>query len=162
MTAKFQPVVLCTAMIIGALALLSHSNTASAMTLRFNPLEVAPQTADAEQPIQKVGHRRGGRRAYRGGGGRRAYRGGGRRYGYNRGRHGPRYRYRRGNNRRYYNGYWYGVPFWLGAAAVAGPYYADPAPRYSGGSCGYWARQCRANWNTRSDFNGCMRYQGCQ
>lgn len=205
MMARFRPVVLCTALVLGALALLSQTGDALATTVRINPADVAPQTADTGQPIERVQHRGGGRRASRGGGGRRAYRGGGgrrayrggggrrayrgggrnrgyyrgggrnrgyyrgggRRYGYNRGRHGRRYGYRNGRYNNYYGGYWYAFPWWLGAGVAAGSYYdpyyyAEPAPRYSGGSCGYWSRRCRANWSRRSDFYGCLRYHGCR
>ncbi len=142
---KLKAVVLATALVIGGLASLALFEVASAATLPLNTSNTTPQSAETELPIQKVGHRGGGRRRFRRGGGRRYgyrrgggrnrgyYRSGGRRYGYHRGRHGPRYHYRRGRYRHYYNGYWYGVPFWLGAAAVAGSYYyAEPAPADSG------------------------------
>lgn len=28
-------------------------------------------------------------------------------------------------------------------------------------NCDYWARQCRANWRTQRDIDGCMRHEGC-
>jgi len=42
-----------------------------------------------------------------------------RRWAWDRGRHGPRYSYRRPGYRYYRDGYWYGSPWWLGATAGA-------------------------------------------
>ena len=46
-------------------------------------------------------------------------RGDNRRWAWDRGRHGPRYSYRRPGYGYYRDGYWYGSPWWLGAAAGA-------------------------------------------
>lgn len=78
------------------------------------------------------------------------------RHRYNRKRHGKRLRSRRGRHRHYRNGYWYAVPFWLGAAAVSS------ATSSAGGRCEYKSRLCAQNWgNGGPDYEGCMRYEGC-
>lgn len=99
--------------------------------------------------------RRHSRRSYRGH--RRSYRGHRR---YNR-RHARRsyrnhrrHNYRRYSRRSYYPGFYF-------APLYPPTVYIEPAPTYREGECSYWARQCERNWNTRSDFIGCMRYQGC-
>ena len=85
----------------------------------------------------------------------------GRHYSYDRGRHGPRYGYRHGNYRHYYGGYWYAYPWWLGAAAIAAPYYADSyyyddaEPDYAGGGHVQWCLDRYRSYNPRTDtFRG--------
>jgi hypothetical protein len=152
----------------GGVASVGLSNPANAMTLSL--ADARPQSTEttAELPIEMVSQRRGGNRGYRygrgggnrgyrygRGGGNRAYRhGGGRRhYGYNRGRHGARYGYRHGNYRHYYGGYWYAFPWWLGAAAVAAPYYYEP--EYNGGDHVQWCLDRYRSYNPRTDtFRG--------
>lgn len=133
------------ALAAGALFALTPAEPASAMTLRLNPVLGATSSAETALPVEQVRHR--GNRHHR----------------YDRGRHGPRYKYRRGRNRHYYGGYWYAFPWWLGfySAPSYGPYYAPRRPRYSGGSCTYWSQRCNENWSRRSDYLGCMRYYGC-
>jgi hypothetical protein len=88
---------------------------------------------------------RGGRRGWRGG--RRGWRGG------RRGRRG----FRRGRG--------YGGIFLYGAPLLYAPYLYPPyssSPRRYGGRCGYWARQCAANWGRNNpNFYGCMRHHRC-
>ena len=118
--------------LVAIVAMVATSAYANAQAMRWNPLinDIVKEAAVVEDgAIIKVQRRRRGNRNYnRGGrnrnynrGGRnRNYNRGGRRYSYNRGRHGARYRHRNGRYRHNYNGYWYAVPFWLGAAAVVG------------------------------------------
>ena len=79
---------------------------------------------------------------------------------YNRNRHGHRHRARRGRHVHFYQGYWYAVPWWLGAAAVAAPYYAAPdyydaEPSYAGGDHIQWCLNRYRSYNPRTDtFRG--------
>ena len=141
----------------GGVASMGLTSPANAMTLGL--ADARPQTTRtmAELPVEMVRERRGVNRGYRhgGGSGNRAYRhgGGGRHYGYNRGRHGARYGYRHGNYRHYYGGYWYAAPWWLGAAAVAAPYYYEP--EYSGADHIQWCLDRYRSYNPRTDtFRG--------
>ena len=63
----------------------------------------------------------------------------------------------------YYGGYY---PYYYGGYApyyYGTPTYYTPRRRYRRGGCGYWRRQCRANWGYRnSDYYGCLRYHGCR
>ncbi len=105
----FRVIIFGTALAIGSLAWLIRPETALAMTVNFSQVNLGIGSTEKVLPVQTVGN-----------------------YRYYRGRHGPRYRFRRGNFRHHYNGYWYAVPFWLGPAAVARyyygsyPYLADP------------------------------------
>lgn len=90
------------ALAIGSLAWLIRPDTALAMTVNFSQVNLGIGSTEKVLPVQTVGNFR-----------------------YYRRRHGPRYRFRRGNFRHHYDGYWYAVPFWLGPAAVARYYYGD-------------------------------------
>ena len=157
------------ALVIGALALPIQSEAASAATMRFTPSNIAPQSAETALTVQKVSHRggyrgygRGGGRQYgyrRGGGRDHGYRRGGgrhyghkraaRRYAYNRSRHGPRYRSRQRHNRHYYDGFWYAVPFWLGALAAGS--YDDGEPYRADGAHVDWCLDTYRSYNRRTD-----------
>ena len=77
----------------------------------------------------------------------------GRRHRYHRHRHGHRYRHRRHGYGHYYRGYWYAVPWWLGAAAVTAPYYAPP--RYGRDAHVEWCLNRYRSYNVRTDtFRG--------
>lgn len=139
-------------------ALIGGTQSASAGVLA-NPLgsTVLPQVTDQfagkdNSYLHEV--RRGKRRARRHN--RRAYRGHKRNYR----RHARKsYRKHRRHHRRYSRRNYY--PGFYFAPIYPPTVYVVPAPEYRGGECSYWARQCERNWNTRSDFLGCMRYQGC-
>lgn len=95
-------------------------------------------------------YRRHSSRSYRGNTRRHYRRHGGKRY-----RNHRRHNYRRYSRRSYYPGFYFAPRYHPPTV------YVVPAPQYREGECSYWARQCERNWNTRSDFLGCMRYQGC-
>ncbi|MGI9399830.1 MAG: hypothetical protein ACR2O0_01135 [Rhizobiaceae bacterium] len=67
-----------------------------------------------------------------------------------------RYGYRRYSRRSYYPSFYYAAPIYYPPTV-----YVAPAPVVREGECAYWAQQCERNWNTKSDFIGCMKYQGC-
>jgi hypothetical protein len=69
---------------------------------------------------------------------------------YNRNRHGHRHRARRGRHVHFYQGYWYAVPWWLGAAP------------YQYNRCERWRRECRQRWGRGANYRGCMRHHGCR
>jgi hypothetical protein len=145
-TMKFtKPVLALSAVAFSVFALITPIESASARTVSSNPFLQTSEAGPAAQKLQRVARNRR----------------------YDRRRHGRRYRGRRGRNRHYYNGYWYAVPFWLGAAAAAGAYddgdddYRDDSYR-GGGRCEQKADACAANWGRSGpDFDGCMRYEGC-
>lgn len=105
---------------------------APAMALMPGP-SYSQITVAGSLPIEEVGHRR-------------HYKRHGRRYGRGYRRHHP------------------GIGIYIAPPPVyvAPPVYAAPpvyrSPRYS---CDYWASRCAANWSRRSDYLGCMRYEGC-
>ncbi len=141
------------AVLAAAMASFGLSTSAHSMTLNLAAAQPLVAQTASELPVELVGNRRGGYGGYRHGGGRRHY-------GYNRGRHGPRYGYRHRNYRHYYGGYWYAFPWWLGAAAVAAPYYAEPdyydaEPGYAGGDHVQWCLNRYRSYNPRTDtFRG--------
>ncbi len=138
----FKPCLTASALALSTFVMLSPIGTASAMTITTGGIAQALSGVQTGLPVIKV--QRGNRR-------------------YNRNRHGYRYRNRRGRHRHYYNGYWYAMPFWLGAAAAAGAY-AAPAPSYRGGGgfCAQKSDACADNWGASGpDYEGCMRYEGC-
>ncbi len=140
MKMRAQAGVLCTALMMGALTLLTQSQTASAITIQPGALNTSPQNAEIMLPVEKVGHR--GKRHHR----------------YNRHRHGRRYRHRHGRYKHYYGGYWYGVPWWLGRPYYGTPYYdpyydVEPAP--TSGAHEEWCYRKYRSYNARTDtFRG--------
>ncbi len=153
MKTTFKATMFGTALLAATMATIGFSTSAHSMTLNLKDSKPHISDTASELPVELVGsrgHRYGG---YRHGGG-------GRYYGYNPGRHGPRYGYRYGNYRHYYGGYWYAFPWWLGTAAVAAPYYADPyyydaEPVYSGGDHVQWCLNRYRSYNPRTDtFRG--------
>jgi hypothetical protein len=143
---------------IGLIALLTHAQPASAGPLT-NPAGLDAlnyalnQNALMDSAIVRE-------TAYRGG---RHYR---RNRGHNYRRHARRnYRYDRRHYRRNYRrhsrSYGFGIdiyPYFTPAPLYAVPV---PIPVYPGGACTYWSQRCHENWSRRSDYLGCMRYQGC-
>ncbi len=136
----FKPLLTTCALALSGLVLLSPIGTASAAPLA--PGGIAQALAGVHSGLPVIQVQRGNRR-------------------YNRRRHGNRLRNRRGRHRHFYDGYWYAVPFWLGAGAAAGAY-ATPRPSYGGGFCAEKSRACANNWGPSGpDYEGCMRYEGC-
>ena len=162
-----------TAVLAVSMTSLGLSDPAHSMTLNLSYAKSLAGPMASQLPVENIrqmnggnsGYRQGGSgrgysqggggRGYRQGGGGRGYNqgGGGRHYGYDRGRHGDRYGYRHGNYRHYYEGLWYAFPWWLGAAAVAEPYYAEPD--YEGGDHVDWCLNRYRSYNVRTDtFRG--------
>lgn len=153
MKTTLKATVFGTALLAAAMATLGLSTSANSMTPSL--VDAKPQISQtaSELPVELVGRRGNRYGGYRHGGS-------GRYSGYHRGRHGPRYGYRYGNYRHYYGGYWYAFPWWLGAAAVAAPYYATPdyydaEPDYVGGDHVQWCLNRYRSYNPRTDtFRG--------
>ena len=151
MTFTFKAAVFGAALAVGGLTTSMLPATASAMTLNLGPLVNTSDGLQSANNVEKVGHsRRRHRRVRRQ---RRP-----RRYIYNNRRHGPRYRYRRGRHKHYYNGYYYAVPFWLGAAAIGSHYYDpyyDVAPSHGGNAHVRWCLNRYRSYNPATDtFRG--------
>ena len=172
-------IALCTVLMVST----ANRAAAAALPAALGAIERASK-AVATSDVIKVGNRRAARRAARRaqrarrGEGRRARRAGrrarradrrSRRHARRHARRGDRRYHRRHKRRRarvhigfypYYYPYYYGgyAPYYYGT-----PTYYTPRRRYRRGGCGYWKRQCRANWGYRnSDYYGCMRYHGCR
>jgi len=109
-----------TVLAVGAVASFGQTQSASAMTLPITLDNNASESIDSALPVTEVQYNRN--RAQRRH--HRANRRHDRRRTYRSNRHGPRYSHRRGRNQHYYNGFWYAVPFWLGATTYRDPYYA--------------------------------------
>lgn len=110
----------------------------------------ALNTVNASPPVEEIRHgRRHKRHAKRYDRRHGKYRYGHRRYGKRYGKH-RRYRPRIGI-------YIAPPPIYITPRVYAAPR-VYRAPR---NQCNYWASQCAANWSTRSDYLGCMRYEGC-
>jgi hypothetical protein len=103
-------------------------------------INLSHKAAPGDGLVQDVQHRRA-----------RGHRGGHR---YDRHRHGPRYRHRRGDYRYYYGGYYYRTPWWLGAAAAAGVAgaIANSAARAAQGSSHVsWCQNRYRSYNPATD-----------
>ena len=173
-------IALCTALLVN-----TANRAAAAGAVMPAALEAVKRASAsvATSDVIKVGNRRNARRAarrarrarqgYRGGGRRarragrrvRHARRGGRRY---HRRHHRRYKRRRARVHIGFYPYYYGgyYPYYYGGYApyyYGTPTYYTPRRRYRRSGCGYWRRQCRANWGYRnSDYYGCLRYHGCR
>ncbi|MEM7463275.1 MAG: hypothetical protein AAF362_11425 [Pseudomonadota bacterium] len=158
---------------IGVAALIVSAAAASAGVLA-NPIGTTALAQAADQfvggdnsDLQEVRHgkrraRRHSKRGYRGKKGRNYRKYSGKRYRKKAKRRHYRHsgkRYRKHKRRRYSRRHYY-PDFYFGPAYPP-TVYIVPVPQYHADACSYWARQCEKNWRTRSDFIGCMRYQGC-
>jgi len=144
MKTQFLSTIFGTVLAIGALASFGQTQSASATTLPITLDNNASQSIDTALPVTDVQYRQN--RAQRRH--NRAQRRYDRRRTYRRNRHGPRYNRRRGRNQHYYNGFWYAVPFWLGATT----YYQDPyyAPR-RGNRHVRWCQDRYRSYRIRTD-----------
>ena len=124
-----KPILAMSALALSGLGLVTPVNTASAAMVSPVPAYSHIQGSGVQLPIELVKKK----------------------HHYNKHRHGHRYRDRRHGYGHYYRGYWYAVPWWLGAAAVTAPYYAAPRPSYGGDAHVQWCLDRYRSYNPRTD-----------